>query len=603
MAMPSQTENNIDPKVWGLAAAGVLALLFALPLLLGGALWWAGRNYLRKAEAVILAVTATLVIVVAPPATLGAYFRWVVSLGKGLFGGGFAFPPVLAVLVLSALVVAAVQLILPTRLGSKVQARLKRGDDGHDIMPSDAEVDRLSVVAPGDDQMVASPHHKKRGTKNGEPEGPRGFPLAIDRSGKPVFITEDEMKTHAVVLGSTGSGKTVTLQTMSAGLLDLGWSVVMLDLKEDTAEGGLRDYMQNYASTHGISYQEVALSNPNPAYWFNPLSGMAIDEAINAILALQDFDDGHWQAINRTMIGQIVTLFYDAHGVDPDRFPEADMYQIGQAFIQPDIKLVVEERVKAVIAARPDRSREDFLTLIKPGEDQRKAAIGLGSRIVNMYESEAGRRVLRPGANRETMDITRGGVCYVGLNSLGLSELARVVSTSALLRLSAWAGARTTGAVVDVESARIAVIIDEANFIDRKEVQNLLSRARSAGIAVVLATQGPQDWNDKDGQDWDKVVNNVNIGIIMRQGTEEAAEMCADFIGRRETRTLLAQIRDGEETESGTVKESLEHAVPSNKIRDLGQGQAILKISSPKKRIEWTKVNYRPSGAMYDSHL
>lgn len=594
LLMPNQESNSEDwdPKMVAAAVAALLGVLFVVPLAVGAAAFWLLRRRLSRTEFVVVALTGAAVCLVAPGSTLGAHFAWIGNLVTSVAGdGNLSFPPVVGTLALAAVVAGAVGAVASTRIGARIVDKIQHRDD-EEVVPTDNEKRRLSVVRPSRDQRLIDPS-AHRSTSDAHRDGGRVIPLGVDRRGAPATITEDEIKTHMVVIGSTGSGKTVTLSTLAASLADLGWSVVMLDLKEDTGEGGLRDFLRNYTRSHVIPFQEIALSNPNPTLWFNPLSGMAPDEASNAIMSLQTFDDGYWQAINRKMIGQTVQLFYKAHRVDPARFPEPDMYSIGKLLGEPDIKRAAKDMVGAVVTGIPGIDPDDFSTLTKPSDDERKSASGLGARIVNMYASEAGSRVLRPTGNLEVMDVTRDGICYIGLNTLGLSELARVVSTSVLLRLAAYAGQRTTGALqVDTDS-RIAVIIDEANWIDRTQVQNLLSRARSAGIAVVLATQGPQDWNDENGQDWDKVVNNVNVGVIMKQGTEEAAEMCADFIGRRERSTLLSQVVDGSETGNGSMRTDLDHIVPTNQIRELGLGEAILKASSPKLRTEWMKVNLR----------
>lgn len=410
----------------------------------------------------------------------------------------------------------------------------------------------------------------------------------------PVRCIQVDSEEHLYLAGRSCviTHNTETLKNLAGNLGDLGWSVIVLDLKEDTAPGGLRDFISAYARSHALRYQELALSNPHNTMWFNPLLGMTLDEAINTIMSLQTFDDGYWQAVNKTMIGQVCTLFYDAHEVDPSRFPAPDMYAIGRLLREQNLPQATKEMRAIVLASKPERHPDDFSALARPSQAEQQSASGLGSRIVNMFESEAGRGVLRPGEGREVLDVCAGGFVYVGLNTLGLSELARVVSTSALLRLAAYAGARTTGAVRG-ELVPTAVIIDEANWIDRRQVQNLLSRARSAGIAVVLCTQGPEDWNDEHGQDWNTITQNTNVSIIMRQGNEHNAELCAELIGKKVKTSVISQIRDGEVLDSGSQSERLDYVVPTAEIRGLRVGEAILKVGVPYERVEYCAVRQR----------
>ena len=95
-----------------------------------------------------------------------------------------------------------------------------------------------------------------------------------------------------LAFGGTGSGKTVSL-VIAGGLLDLGWDGILLDLKEDTGAGGLRDWCNEYADSHRIAYQGLVSLMTKAA--FDPLYGLNADEARDTILSLTRFDDDHYK--------------------------------------------------------------------------------------------------------------------------------------------------------------------------------------------------------------------------------------------------------------------------------------------------------------------
>ncbi len=582
-----QGDNDI---VWLYAAAAVAGLLVIIPTTIGVGIWVALRSRLARRDWAIVAVTFAIITILGWSTVVGDYFSWL----GGLLPPDVAVWPLpwWALLAWGPLIASVLGMADGTKVMSKVSDKLHLGGDQDSVVPTDSQRERVrDKVRTASDDLFAIDAGQH--SVDSHEFGTRAFSLGLDPTGrKAVRLSEDEVRTHCVLLGATGSGKTETIKNIAGNLGDLGWSVIMLDLKEDTAPGGLRDFCATYATTHALRYQELTLSNQENAYWFNPLLGMTLDEAINTILSLQTFDDGYWQSINRTMIGQVCTLFFDAHEVDPQRFPPPDMYTIGRLLRQQNLPQVTREMRAIVLSSKPDRHEDDFSSLAKPSDADRQSAAGLGARIVNMFESQAGRVVLRPGDARQAMDVCGGGFVYVGLNTLGLSELARVVSTSALLRLAAYAGARTTGAHRG-EIQPTAVIIDEANWIDRPQVKNLLARARSAGIAVFLCTQGPTDWIDEAGNDWDTITQNTNVSIVMRQGNEVTAEMCADLIGKRLKTSLMSQVRDGEVLDSGSQKEVVDHVVPTMKIRSLRVGEAIVKVGVPYERVEYCAVRQR----------
>ena len=400
------------------------------------------------------------------------------------------------------------------------------------------------------------------------------------------------------------SGKSKTIEGLAGALLDLGWSGMLLDLKEDTAPGGLRDWCQTYASSHSVPYQELRLSDAQSPFWFNALSGMGADEMRDAILTLSDFDDAYWQALNKELLGQTVNLVVWAHQADPKNFPEPTMYDIGKLLSTGNLKNATKKHRAVVAATMPHIDpAEDFRVLENPSADQAKSAVGFGSKLTLIYDTQAGRTVLRPSPDgtKRQVNVTAPGLTYVGLDSQGKADLTKVISSSTLQRMSVYAAQRVTGQVTGEDSkAPRFLIVDEANWVDRTITQNLLSRARSAGIAVFLCTQGPKDWVDKNGDDWGKLTQNTNVAIVMRQGEPQSAEMCADYIGtdKQEETSTSFQTEDNvfggsqRKVTSQNSREVDSYLVEPETLRRMEVGEAVLKVGVP-NRVEWMKVALR----------
>jgi type IV secretory pathway TraG/TraD family ATPase VirD4 len=199
---------------------------------------------------------------------------------------------------------------------------------------------------------------------------------------------------------------------------------------------------------------------------------------------------------------------------------------------------------------------------------------------------------------RTKLDVTQSGLLYFGLDSLAKPDLTKIVSSSVLQRISAAAGQRTTGQAQGVMRPKF-LIVDEANWVDRTIVQNLLSRARSAGIAMVLSTQGPKDWIDKDGNDFARLAQNTNVALIMKQGEPESAQICADFIGTMQYKRFTERVDEGSMSGSGSLMERMENIVDPEEMRGLGVGEAILRVSTPQVRREWLRVTMRDPASHY----
>lgn len=520
----------------------------------------------------------------------GRYYQWYLAVLQQPSDVTYYNPPILFVLATIGLFAGMVAL-----LGSKTFLALgigKKIEVGNAVMPTLGEKEHLSsVVVAGQGMIPSLP--QTRGQKN-VPVGARdSFPIGYDKEGKPVMVNINEIKMHGLLFGGTGSGKTETIKVIAGGLLDLGWHGTILDLKEDTKKGGLFDWCKEYAGSHTLPFQYFALSDKNPKYWFDSLYKMGQDEAKDTIMGAQEFEAAHYRALNDMQLGQLCTLLYAANKVDSIKYPTPSVYDIGKILGAKDIPAAVKPMVALVLANLDGFTKDDFLTIVNPSQGQLEAAVGFSSRLIGMYQSEVGRRGLIAGEGREILDITKNGLNYVGLDSLGKGDITRLVSASVMQSMAAYAARRTQG--VDTDSSKRFLIIDEANFVNRKLLLNLLSRCRSAGIACIVCTQGPTDWEARGAgePDLSSMANNTNVFIIMAQGEPKNAELCAGLIGMEEKMSVTQQVRDGTLTDVGSQKAVVEYIVSPEALRQLEIGEAVVRVGKPAVWCQWVKVVMR----------
>lgn len=554
---------------------------------------------LRRIERISLMILAGSWLLSAPVSRGREYVFWV----KGLFGRSDAHPfldvPILTFLALGLLYASLWGLLNSSTISTRLpftfptspwRKEPEPGSTG--ILPNDTEREFSgSVVATGK-SLTVDPLANAAAIPN--EVGKREFPLGADKYGQPVMISEGELRYHGLLFGSTGSGKTETIKNLMGSLLDLGWDGCILDLKEDTGPGGLSDWCREYADNHALPYQELALSGSDSKVWFNPLYGMGPDEARDTIVGSQQFDDGYYRSLNEKQLGQLIRLTYAANAIDPTRYLAPSVYDLGKILASPNLAAATKDMVATVIAADPGVRKEEFDSLIRPDEAMAKAAGGLGARLTALYETEVARRALRPGDGRTELDISQPGLTYIGLSSSAMPAISRLVSAAVLRRMSVFAADRITGKISSKKPRFL--IIDEANFVNRTLLLELLSRARSAWIPVIVCTQGPTDWNATTPGEAGlaSLVQNTNVNIILSQGELTNAEMCADIIGRSETMRYSTVMRDGELIDgSGSARSSLEHLVSPDDLRRLKIGEAVIRIGKPSERVTWVKIPQR----------
>ncbi len=598
MAETDPTKDEATAKGVAAVIALIVAIAVAIPTLLAVLAWFIGDRWARRTEWILVTVAGLAATAVVGVAGIHDYGRWLAVLATG--NGSRLAVPAVTLAAWTLLLAGILGVVSHTKYGralaDAVRKRIRPDElgDREQYIPDDVARAKVDKAV---DKIVAVPgaitgHDHTLAAAAGDDAS---FVVGVDQRGQPVRLSGNEMKTHMMLLGSTGSGKTVTITTLLGGFLDMGWSGVVIDLKEDTAPGGLADFCRTYAARHALPYQEVALSSGGSPNWFNPLLGLDPDAARDAILAMQSFEAAHYEALGKKVLGQLVTLMFDATKVDPQRFPYPDIFRIGQILGRPSIKDATREMRAEVIKALPYRTTADFESLATPDKDIESARPGLSARLTQIYNTDAGRNVLRPQhPGHRPIDVTAPGVCYIGLSSTNLPDLSKAVASATLLRMAAEAGRRTSLKRNGGALTPIMLVIDEANEVDQTKLQNILSRARSADIRTLVSTQGPKDFpDDKDTPGFSALLQNTTTQIIMSQTDPESAEICANVIGQQEYDVVTRSIREGELGDGGSLTRRTDYRVHPDQLRQLEIGEGVMNVMRPHRRLQWVKFVMR----------
>ena len=596
---PKDTDES-DIIFFSVIACAAL-VLFLVPSLIAMIIFYVFRGKLKKVEILSLFVASSALLIFVSFHNAKTYVQWLMSFfSEQAVNKGDV--PYLFIFNVSIVLALLMLLLVNTKIGGYIPnisggMFSKPVEVSSGVLPTTEEkINTKKIVSvPGSTLTIDSNKH----TLESKEVGDRDFPVGLDKANKPMFINESEIRTHGLIFGSTGSGKTELIKTIAGGLMDLGWSGMILDLKEDTATGGLMDWCESYCNNNALPFQEFALSNPDPQYWFSPLKGIGSDEALNTILASQKFEDAYYRSLNEKQLGQLVTLLYSCNKIDPEKYPHPTVYEIGNILSASDLREATKEMVALLLREIPSFEKKDFDTLINPSKIMQETAGGLGARLTAMYQTQVGRVALKPGNNRMEMDVTNSGLTYVGLDSLGKGEITRLVSAAVLRRMAVYAADRTSGKERGASQGQKDfrfLIVDEANFVDRFILLELLSRARSAGIACILCTQGPTDWisRGKGEPDLSSLVQNTNVAFIMSQGERSNAELCADIIGRANRSDYTARVDVlGEVTESGSMRSVVDFIVSPDDLRGMGVGEVVVRIGKPQEKQFWFQAQRR----------
>lgn len=460
-----------------------------------------------------------------------------------------------------------------------------------------------------------------------------------------------ELRTHGAVLGMTGSGKTVFFTRLIRQALEAGFDVTVIDLKEDAEKDGLEEFLELECRRLGLKYQSWGLGYDADEflYYLNPLDGLDLDSAKNAITALQEWDDGHWQALGKQRLADLLIFLTVSSRLRPDVWEPATLFEIGRYLseigtgaideivasirgrkgakpldvilqqVPPgSIQAEVIRRYKAIMAASDDQlravgvpdpvmlrdpqsSRGMVYNLFMLDAQEKQAASGLGQRITNAFTSETyingGYSPTTPNSpvRRYPLDLIGSNVVYLGLSVQRQTDTAKAMASAVLQRYIAECGNRQSFSSRPELRPRL-ILIDESSKVDIGIIAEGLARCRSAGYFFIFSTQQTTDWGPEG---WLSVVGNINWVASLRQTNPQARIDTAEYIGK-EIRQFTTRSISSDQTafgyewaggvrESYSTREAEDYRVSPELFQRLPTGQVIITITDAPMRKEYVE--------------
>jgi len=337
---------------------------------------------------------------------------------------------------------------------------------------------------------------------------------------QPIGLPAGVLAHHAAVVGPAGSGKTtsVIVPWIIAGLR-AGWSVVTIDVK-----GNLASRVQQEAQRSGgpIGVRRHLLDYTNPAHsakwnWIAELdSDRAIDSAVKSIIGKEPpaKTDPYFFHLD----GQILRGLLELTSISPrrDTVTASRLLQV----------LKDQSRLTRMLARHPQSpaaARLRDLENLYP-DDYAKRISGVATRLdalANpMVEAVTNRAGLRAGE-------VLGTPAFVSVVApVQDGQMAAMLSSLFINQLLFRAYDRFT----HPGGVPLLLVLDEAAQIaDRVDFESLLSVAREARVAAVIAVQDVAQFKDENQRSI--VFANCGSAIYLRRTSPKSAELLSKRVG------------------------------------------------------------------------
>ncbi len=418
------------------------------------------------------------------------------------------------------------------------------------------------------------------------------IPIGVDAGdASPYAIQADNFRTHAVVCGPTGVGKTQLLQRLLHGFCyqpqarHLRLPALVIDMKADPELGA---YMQALAHKTGRKIHHITTRpNSDP---YNPLARLEADEIADALYeTLYAHDESaniHYATLSRRLLQTAARCLIDLENTGKTK-PSAnrpwrrDLHDLADLLTAPALRRIAIDLTPqtATFLARYLQDIEDTGSEKDLGD--------IKDRLATIIYTQAGQNLTACNWNIEDA-LEKGDLIIFSLDAATTPQTARTIGTLA-----------TQDAISTL--ARLAqkkwgkhhacpIILDEFSALQTTKVCDLYARARSAGGMVILATQDiDADLNAVSETFAATVRTNANIWFVLRQTRSDVAEAIAKDIGTRQSWKETLQIQDdwdalgGIHAASGvgSLREVEEFIIHPTAFKTLPQGACYTIIKIP----------------------
>jgi hypothetical protein len=344
----------------------------------------------------------------------------------------------------------------------------------------------------------------------------RGEELIVGRApdGRAIAIPFGGARggTHALLVGATGSGKTVTQAWIAARGIDRGMGAIVIDPKGDSA---LRSAVGDAARRAGREFIEWTPTGPCA---YNPFGRGSDTEVADKVLAGERFTEPHYLRQAQRFLGHAVRVLR-ASGV------ETSLRTIAE-----NLDPLALELLARGLPETAGRATHAYLDSLTPR--QLTDVSGVRDRLSILAESDVGRWLEPNDGDVRGFDlfeaVRKRAVVYFDLDADRRPLLTQMLGAAIVQDL------QTTVASLQSEPTPTVVVIDEFSALAAEQVVRLFGRARSAGFSLVLGTQELADLR-LPGRDalLEQMLGNLTVLLAHRQVVPGSAELVCGLAGSR----------------------------------------------------------------------
>ncbi len=325
-----------------------------------------------------------------------------------------------------------------------------------------------------------------------------------------VSISVEELQTHALLLGATGSGKTVLMQHLIAQDLERGHSVCQLDLRGDQIRSTLELCVGRVDPSKVLILDLREKARP---FGFNPLHGAGEPyfRALNVLSVIKEQSASWGVQLEETLRNALLVLAESGYAIT-----ELEPFFFDAAFRDICLSFTLDEQLVHFWERYDELSEEKQAALATPVLNKLApllATTTLRTILGHSSPIDLGRHLNTPGS-----------VLLVSLAVDELHDSGRMVGSLLVSAICREIFARVQ--IPESKRNPVRMYVDEFENFSMDDFESIFAEGRRFKLSTVLAHQ---TLAQLDSRSRSLILGNVGIKCIFRLGHEDGATLGRDI--------------------------------------------------------------------------
>jgi hypothetical protein len=374
-----------------------------------------------------------------------------------------------------------------------------------------------------------------------------------------IELTDKAANQHTLILGTTGSGKTVTVCNVVESAIHRSVAVIYIDGKGDDVLG---KRIRDYAKEHGRGAYLFSMYEKDQPY--NPLATGGFTSKKDRIIELREGSEAHYKKIADGYL-QMVFKVLDACRIETDIITLAEYLSIRK------LKMLIRQNEKILDNAQA------LMDEVQHHDHAADSIERLVAEIRNIASSELAPLLHNKDKKHFTLDqvLEEKSVAYFSLPALVFPSMSKTLGKLIINDIKATIAKRWS----DGHKSNVYVIFDEFSVFAGEQVLNVINMGRSAGINAILCTQSLSDIASARSHQGDHFINqvvaNCNHFIMHRQNSPRDASYLSSIVGKRQTQEYSLKLdNENERVTANHVRNIKDDIIDADQIKRLQTGEA-----------------------------